>query len=72
MATVMGRGRSEPCRTEAGTVPDCRDRAREIYHIRHHSLFMPRDFDVSPCFSVIKPTLMHTVDYRTLTWGKVD
>jgi len=46
------------------------DCLREIYHIRHHGLFMPRDFHVSPYFSVIRPTLMRTVDYRTLTWAK--
>ncbi|GLS36655.1 hypothetical protein GCM10010869_22460 [Mesorhizobium tianshanense] len=57
---------------EAGSAPDCRDCVREIYHIRHHSLFVPRDFDVSPYFSVIKPSLMQPVDYRTLTWAKDD
>ncbi len=30
---------------------------REIMHIRHHSLFAPRDFDVSPYFEIIKPSL---------------
>ncbi len=34
-----------------------RDEAREVLHIRHHSLFTPRDFDVSPYFAIIKPTL---------------
>ncbi len=34
-----------------------RDDAREVLHIRHHSLFTPRDFDVSPYFAIIKPTL---------------
>jgi len=29
---------------------------RELQHIRHHSLFTPRDFDVSPYFQVVKPT----------------
>lgn len=27
------------------------------WYIRHHSLFAPRDFDLSPYFQVIKPTL---------------
>jgi hypothetical protein len=31
--------------------------AREVLHIRHHSLFTPRDFDVSPYFAIVKPTL---------------
>ena len=30
---------------------------REALHIRHHSLFTPRDFDVSPYFEIVKPTL---------------
>jgi hypothetical protein len=45
--------------------PGCID---EILHVRHHSLFAPRDFDVSPYFAVIKPTLEAGFDPRTLTW----
>ncbi len=45
---------------------------REIYHIRHHSLFTPRDFDLSPYFRVVKPTLEGDFDYRSLTWGDDD
>lgn len=41
---------------------------REIYHIRHHSLFTPRDFDLSPYFEVIKPTLRQGFDHRSLFW----
>lgn len=40
---------------------------KEIYHIRHYSLFTPRDFDVSPFFKIIKPTIEHGFDYRSLT-----
>lgn len=43
---------------------------KEILHIRHHSLFAPRDFDVSPFFAVIKPTIEAGFDYRALSWGK--
>jgi len=42
---------------------------REIHHIRHHSLFTPRDFDISPYFRIIKPTLETGFDYRLLTWA---
>jgi Permuted papain-like amidase enzyme, YaeF/YiiX, C92 family len=42
---------------------------QEIWHIRHHSLFAPRDFDASPYFEVVKPTLVEGFDYRTVTWG---
>jgi hypothetical protein len=43
--------------------------AREIWHIRHHSLYAPRDFDVSPYFAVVKPTIEAGFDYRAVTWG---
>ena len=36
----------------------------ETLHIRHHSLFTPRDFDVSPYFRVIKPTIEKGFDFR--------
>ena len=39
---------------------------REIMHIRHHSLFAPRDFDVSPYFEIIKPSLDKDFDFRQL------
>ncbi|TNE37290.1 MAG: lipo-like protein [Alphaproteobacteria bacterium] len=42
---------------------------REIMHIRHHSLFTPRDFDLSPYFAVIKPALEGEFDYRSLVWA---
>lgn len=41
----------------------------EILHIRHHSLFTPRDFDLSPYFDVIKPTIAQGFDHRRLTWS---
>ena len=45
--------------------PGCMD---EILHVRHHSLFVPRDFDVSPYFAIIKPTLAPGFDPRQLAW----
>jgi hypothetical protein len=47
---------------------DARTRA-EILHIRHHSLFTPSDFDLSPYFAIIKPTLEAGFDYRALNWA---
>ncbi len=48
---------------------DAGDYARnEIYHIRHHSLFAPRDFDLSPFFEVVKPTLVRKFEYRKINW----
>ena len=40
----------------------------EIYQIRHHSLFTPRDFDVSPFFEVVKPAIKRGFDYKTMKW----
>ncbi len=48
---------------------DCRGCIEEILRIRHHSLFVPRDFDVSPYFQVIKPTLENGFEYRRLNWA---
>jgi len=42
---------------------------QEILHIRHHSLFAPRDFDVSPYFQVVKPSLLYGFDHKELTWA---
>lgn len=44
-----------------------RDEAREVLHIRHYSLFTPRDFDVSPYFQIIKPSLEVGFDPHLLT-----
>lgn len=55
--------------TEMLDDPDCRNCMREILHIRHHSLFVPRDFDVSPYFTIIKPTVPSGWDYRQLEWA---
>ena len=43
--------------------------AKEIHHIRHYSLFAPRDFDLSPYFDIVKPTIEDGFDYKALTWG---
>jgi len=40
----------------------------EILHIRHHSLYTPRDFDLSPFFAIVKPTLEFGFDYKRLRW----
>lgn len=53
---------------DAGRVR-CGYNVNEILHIRHHSLFAPRDFDISPYFQVIKPTIQHEFDYRELVWS---
>lgn len=46
--------------------PECVDCYNEILHIRHHSLFVPRDFDISPYFQIINPTLENGFDFHDL------
>jgi hypothetical protein len=41
----------------------------EILEIRHSSLYVPRDFDLSPYFAVVKPSLERGFDYRSLHWS---
>jgi hypothetical protein len=49
--------------------PDCNSCYDEILHIRHYSLFAPRDFDISPYFEVVKPDATAGFDYRALRWS---
>jgi hypothetical protein len=46
-----------------------KEQMREILHIRHSSLYAPRDFDVSPYFRIIKPTIESGFDPHALTWA---
>ena len=41
---------------------------REIQHIRHYSLYAPRDFDMSPFFQIVKPMIDDGFDYRVFVW----
>jgi hypothetical protein len=51
--------------TQAGS----RRARREILHIRDSSLYMPRDFDISPYFEIVKPTIVKGFDYLSLHWA---
>ena len=51
------------------TTAGSRQARREILHIRHSSLYMPRDFDISPYFEVVKPTIVAGFDYTALHWA---
>jgi hypothetical protein len=50
------------------TDPHCVGCIEHILHVRHHSLYVPRDFDVSPYFEVVKPTLACGFNHRLLRW----
>lgn len=52
--------------------PGAQQARAEILHIRHHSLYMPRDFDVSPFFRIIKPRLEESFDFRHLLWSDLE
>lgn len=52
--------------------PDCPECVEEILRVRHHSLFAPRDFDVSPYFEVIKPSVSADFDFHALHWGEAE
>ena len=41
----------------------------EILEIRHSSLYAPRDFDISPYFQVVKPTVRNGFDYKAMAWA---
>ena len=45
-------------------------RRQEILHIRHHSLYAPADFDLSPYFKIVKPTIEEGFNYKGLTWAE--
>jgi len=55
---------------QAGDGADCPDCAAERAQVRHHSLFTPRDFDVSPYFQVVKPTLEAGFDFHRFAWAE--
>ena len=54
---------------EGSDDPARHDSYHEVMHIRHHSLYTPRDFDISPYFDVVKPTLAHGFDFHQLVWA---
>ncbi len=55
--------------TKVKTRKGSRQARAEILHIRHHSLFAPRDFDLSPYFEIVKPHIAGGFDHRRLTWA---
>lgn len=64
-----------PILPQAETVADASDGGgRRVHRLRHHSLYVPRDFDVSPYFQIAKPTLTLTrgFDFHRLVWAAED
>ncbi len=50
--------------------PGRADHVRELWRIRHYSLYAPRDFDISPFFEVVKPRIAKTFDYQHAPWSE--
>ncbi|MCB1672039.1 MAG: lipo-like protein [Pseudomonadales bacterium] len=42
------------------------------YYRTHFTHYTPRDFDASPYFAIVKPTIEKGFDYRTLQWTVPD
>jgi len=55
-----------PDMVRRGSDPGADDHNRDLLTIRHYSLYTPRDFDISPYFEVVKPTIEHGFTYRGL------
>ena len=54
----------DPEQGSEGVVPE--------YYRRHFTHFTPRDFDLSPYFEVVKPTLEKGFDFKNLKWKEND
>ena len=58
-----------PDRVIEHTVTEDSQRMRhEFFRVRHPSLYTPRDFDLSPYFQIVKPTLDRGFNPHTLQW----
>ncbi len=58
-----------PVAAESTDEPSGQPRQHAItWKRRHHTLFTPRDFDISPYFSVIKPRIEDGFDFRSMRW----
>jgi hypothetical protein len=51
------------------TLTRSRQALEQILEIRHSSLYCPSDFDISPYFNVVKPTIARGFDYKAPQWA---
>ncbi len=51
------------------TLAGSQQAVEQILEIRHSSLYCPRDFDISPYFNVVKPTISQGFNYKALQWA---
>lgn len=52
--------------------PNSPDGIKGEYQHRHFTHFVPRDFDLSPYFRVVKPTIESGFDFREFNWKQVE
>jgi hypothetical protein len=45
---------------------------KELLRAQHYSLFAPRDFDVSPYFRIVKPTIEQGFDPHRVAWAMLE
>ncbi|MBU2878458.1 MULTISPECIES: YiiX/YebB-like N1pC/P60 family cysteine hydrolase [Alteromonadaceae] len=45
-----------------------RSKINHFFQSRHHTLFVPKDFDISPYFAIIKPTIELHFDPYSFNW----
>jgi len=62
---ILPTRRGTPCRN-VSSAEDC---VEETWEARHFSTFAPRDFDVSPYFTVVKPPPVENFDYTQVRWA---
>jgi hypothetical protein len=48
----------------------CQGCVNEIFNVRHYSLFVPKDFDLSPYFQIVKPNSDLNLDYKNIKWNE--
>ena len=64
---ILATRRMPPCSDVPSDCVD--DHVEEAWEARHFSRFTPRDFDVSPYFTVVKPLPVGDFDYTRLRWA---
>jgi hypothetical protein len=58
-------------REESADSPECPGCTQEIFTAREVSFFVPRDFDVSPYFEIVKPSMPKGFAHRAIVWEGV-
>jgi hypothetical protein len=68
ICSALIAGRSTPCYRSCPRSPRRQKARREILTFAFLAV-QPRDFDISPYFEIVKPTIVHGFDYTALHWA---